>query len=475
MPLYYAADGLRKVIVLNASFNQISWDISVLLLYSIITLSIAIPLFRKVLTRWKIKLLKSKKVLNSLVLTVVLAFLILNVSMAKAQVGTPKLVVSSVYWGINPSMPLTASPGDKGVTLSIVIVNAGDDFARDVKGTLMLQHPFFYEYRFSSENASSIESVTKLAGDIAAGRSFTFQYTLNIAQNASEGIYKLLFKLTYRSARLLSETTDTFYIDIPVWRGELHIQSAITNPAKVYPGDTQVTLTVFIVNSGLGSVNNLKVLLELSEPFKQSSTNSNEVFIGTIKPGQAVQARFLIDVDEKAKPGNYPLSLYGFEESNKYLIGLINFMVAEKAVFAIIEVKPTSFQAGDLGIPVKITLKNNGNVKAESVRVKLLAGNYFSGTLTDFLGTINPGESKTAFFLVDIDGKAPLGNYTLNLRIEWIQDEVYNLNDTLPVSINIAWRYSSIIIGVVLAIIAVAIFFFLLKRKGFRFKKPVKT
>ncbi|MBS7656002.1 ABC transporter permease [Candidatus Bathyarchaeota archaeon] len=51
MPLYYTADGLRKVIVLNASFNQISFDIIVLLLYSIITLSISIPLFRKALTR----------------------------------------------------------------------------------------------------------------------------------------------------------------------------------------------------------------------------------------------------------------------------------------------------------------------------------------------------------------------------------------------------------------------------------------
>ena len=422
-------------------------------------------------------MLKFKKVF-SLVLTIVLAFLILNVSMVKAQVGTPKLVVSSVYWGVNPAMPSTASPGDKGVTLSVVIVNAGDDFARDVKGTLMIQHPFSYEYRFSSENSSSAEfvtngSITKPAGDIAAGRSFTFQYTLNIAQNASEGIYKLLFKLTYRSARLLSETTDTFYIDVPIWKGELHIQSVITNPAKVYPGDTQVTLTVFIVNSGLGSVNNLKVFLELNEPFKQSSTSSNEAFIGTIKPTQATQARFLIDIDEKAKPGNYPLNLYGFEGSNKYLIGLVSFIIAEKANFIIVEAKPTSFQAGDLGIPVKITLKNNGSVKGESVRVKLLAGNYFSGTLTDFLGTINPGESKTALFLVDVDGKTPPNSYTVDLRIEWIQDEGYNLNDTLPITINVTWQYSTVIIAAILAVIVVAIFLFILKRKGIHLKKPI--
>jgi len=415
-------------------------------------------------------LLKFK--VSNLFLIVVLASILLNASIVKAQVGVPKLVVSSVYWGVNPAAPLTASPGDKGVTLSIIIVNAGDDFARDVKGTLMLQYPFSYEYRSNNESYSA-SSVTKLAGDIAAGRSFTFQYTLNIAQNASEGVYKLLFKLTYRSARMLSETTDSFYLDVPVWRGELHIQSVVTNPIKVYPGDTQVALTVFIVNSGLGSVNNLKVFLELNKPFKQSSTSSNEAFIGAIKPNQVAQTRFLIDVDEKAKPGNYPLNLYAVEGSNKYLIGSISFTVAEKAEFVIIEAKPTSFQAGDLGVTFKVTLKNNGSVKAESVRVKLLAGNYFSGTLTDFLGTINPGESKTAFFLVDIDGKTPPNSYTVNLRIEWIQDEVYNVNDTLPININVAWRYSTTILILVIVAIIIAVFLFILKRKGIRFKKPL--
>ncbi|MEM2576383.1 MAG: hypothetical protein QW476_00345, partial [Candidatus Bathyarchaeia archaeon] len=191
------------------------------------------------------------KFLRNIFLIIFLASIMVNVSIVEAQVGIPKLIVSSVYWGVNPAVPLTASPGDKGVTLSIVVINSGDEFARDVKGTLMLQHPFSYEYRSNSENYS-VPSITKFAGDIPAGRSFTFQYTLNIAQNASEGIYKLLFKLTYRSARMLSETTDTVYLDVPIWKGELHIQNVITTPIKVYPGSAQVALTVFIVNSGLG-------------------------------------------------------------------------------------------------------------------------------------------------------------------------------------------------------------------------------
>lgn len=51
LPLYYAADALRKVVVLSASFNQILPDVAVLALYSLATLGIAIPIFRKAMTR----------------------------------------------------------------------------------------------------------------------------------------------------------------------------------------------------------------------------------------------------------------------------------------------------------------------------------------------------------------------------------------------------------------------------------------
>jgi len=51
LPLYYGADALRKIIVLNANLNQIFPDIIVLVLYSIATLGVAIPIFRKAMTR----------------------------------------------------------------------------------------------------------------------------------------------------------------------------------------------------------------------------------------------------------------------------------------------------------------------------------------------------------------------------------------------------------------------------------------
>lgn len=51
LPLYYAADALRKVIVLGASFSQIYWDVVVLILYAAVTLGVAIPIFQATMSQ----------------------------------------------------------------------------------------------------------------------------------------------------------------------------------------------------------------------------------------------------------------------------------------------------------------------------------------------------------------------------------------------------------------------------------------
>jgi ABC-2 type transport system permease protein len=51
MPLYYAADGLRKVIILNASLSIIMPDVLVLIVYTFLTMTLAIPLFERAMRR----------------------------------------------------------------------------------------------------------------------------------------------------------------------------------------------------------------------------------------------------------------------------------------------------------------------------------------------------------------------------------------------------------------------------------------
>jgi ABC-2 type transport system permease protein len=51
LPLYYATDALRKVMILNAGLGLILPDIATLVLYSLLTMTAAIPLFEKAMTR----------------------------------------------------------------------------------------------------------------------------------------------------------------------------------------------------------------------------------------------------------------------------------------------------------------------------------------------------------------------------------------------------------------------------------------
>jgi ABC-2 type transport system permease protein len=51
LPLYYAADALRKVVILNASMNLIMPDILILVAYAAVTMVLAVPLFDKAMRK----------------------------------------------------------------------------------------------------------------------------------------------------------------------------------------------------------------------------------------------------------------------------------------------------------------------------------------------------------------------------------------------------------------------------------------
>jgi ABC-2 type transport system permease protein len=51
LPLTYASDALRKVMVLGAGIPQISTDLIVLIVFGIVMIAIALPVFRRMMTR----------------------------------------------------------------------------------------------------------------------------------------------------------------------------------------------------------------------------------------------------------------------------------------------------------------------------------------------------------------------------------------------------------------------------------------
>jgi len=364
--------------------------------------------------------MQRRKITIILLVLLMAFFTRLGPKQSASAIGVADVVVTNVYWGASAATPDTAHPGDVNLQLSILITNVGDDVARHVNATLYIGPPLIYAYTVNGTITSGT-SYSQVAGDMPADSSYVLTYTLSIAPNAQEGVYKYNLELNYESARELQEIDTTVTVNVPIWNGELHIQGVVTNPTKIYPDSDEVGIDVTVANSGQGTAKNVELQLVLQPPFSPSSSGSDQIFIGNIPPGQTTNANFIIDVAENATYGQYAVTLDQTVENQPVSIGQVPIYVDEKVKFDIVNVTPTVLHVGDSGDVISVVVRNSGSVEADSVRVELEVGNFITGTLTDFLGTMLANETKTAFFTVDVDSSAVAGQYIYNLRFDWTQ------------------------------------------------------
>ena len=403
-----------------------------------------------------------------LLLVVLLALFIRVDTQSAAAIGVANVVVTNVYWGASAATPDTAHPGDVNLQLSILLTNVGDDVARNVTATLYIGPPIIYSYYVNGVQYNATY-VSQQAGDIQAGASYVLTYTLSIGARAKEGIYRYSLQLSYQSARELQQIDTTVPVNVPIWHGELHVQAVLTNPTKIYPDSKQVGVQVTIANSGQGTAKNVQLQLVLQPPFSASSSGSSEIFVGNIPAGQTTTANFIVDVAANATFGQYSVILGEVTGSQLIPIGQVPLYVSEKVTFHIVSVTPTTVNVGDSGDVISVVIRNAGSVEADSVRVELLVGNFFTGTLTDFLGTMLANETKVAFFTVDVDSKAQPGQYTYSLRFDWTQDTV-QLYDDYSYSITFTVQSPAVPVALVAVAIIVVVgaggFLYMRRRKA---------
>jgi len=391
------------------------------------------------------------------------------VALPAHAIGVANVVVTDVYWGTNKGSPENPHPGDVNVQLSIELTNVGDDVARSVIVTLPLHRPLMQNYTGPDGKENSRTSISQVAGDIQSGQSNarTILFTVSIDANAREDNYQYDLKVSYKSARELQEINKSIPIYVPIWWGDLRVEGVTTSPLKMYPDNKQVHVKVKIRNSGRGAVSNVQLHLELTPPFVVSSSGSDSLFLGSLPAGQEYETDFVVDVQQNATFGQYSLTLSEDRNGKRASVGEVPLYVNEKVRFEILSVTPQDVSIGETGIVIKVELKNAGSVKADSVRVQLKVGNFFSGTLTDFLGTMLAGETKVAFFTVDIDSKAQPGHYAIDLRFDWTQEDS-SLDDTQSISLSVQAPPFPVIPVIILIGIVAGAAYFLYKK---RFKK----
>ena len=211
---------------------------------------------------------------------------------------------------------------------------------------------------------------------------------------------------------------------------------------------------------------------------------------------------FAIEVDNDAPEGQYPLALvvfYAYQENAGVgasdvdsLLGLqgfrqnaafgvkiesINLTVAvkSKADFQAVDVD-SHLNAGQEGGVIKVTYRNTGKESAKDALARISLFMPFSSADDQAsLGTLEPGDEKTATFKLDVDEEAIAGNYSINTEVKYTDlkgNSIISETISFPVNVGPAKR-SYLGMALLAVILLAAIGAYLLKRKTSRLPSSI--
>jgi hypothetical protein len=364
------------------------------------------------------------------------------------------LTVQSAYWG-SPSSPTLVGPGTGYATLVLNVRNVGDNNAYNTSITIHLAHPFYHH-----ADGLETEETTQL-GVIPAGSIMPATFTISVESNISTGEYPMNITLDYNGGIAQNQTVYVPVLGSP----DIVVQSYAIQQGNAYPGDSNVALSVYLVNSGNLTANNVKAELLTPPPLSPSYPGSDLTILGTVPPAQPLLVKFFFNVPSSiSSPLNleFPLRIsYGDHEYTYYM----PLMITGISYFTeSTNVTPIDQGSSNVNIPLLIT--NVGNSTAKSINAQLLLPNEISGTTFTYLGNMVSNASNMATFAIDVSSSAPPSTYYGTLRITWMQDNApgRQFSQDIPLAfqvhqslLNLLMNYLYIVVIVIVVIAAVII------------------
>ncbi len=236
------------------------------------------------------------------------------------------------------------------------------------------------------------------------------------------------------------------------------------------------------------TADSMTATLSLVDPNAPIDIQDDTLLLGSLSSGKSLStpAQFPIEIYDNAKAGTYDLRLnisyrsqrdsavtppygdtyYWYEDMNQTMI--LHIVVEEEPYFKISNVE-SDLKAGDENT-INVTYTNTGEQVARECIARISVVDPF--TTTDdqsYLGDMNPGESKTAVFNVNVADDATIKDYSISSEIKYkdVHDESqYSDNLKVPVNVNPAEQMNaSVAVGFVVLVGIIGTPVYLIKRK----------
>lgn len=258
-------------------------------------------------------------------------------------------------------------------------------------------------------------------GTLQPGESQPVSFTLGVSPKAEPGSRSLEFVTEYENAAGDTRTSDPIRQQVDIGREmTFTVRNLTADGLRV--GENDVTVTGRLVNTGSGTARNAVVALQSSGAVQVTGPESA---VGNLEPGESRPVTFTLAVPANAEPGSQSVR---FDVEYENADGDVTHNVSpirrsldvgpEQDTFEVVDVE-TNLTAGDSG-RVAVTLRYAGDEPISDVNARAFVNDPLSSSDNDaFLGRLEPGETKTAVFVMSATGDAIPKEYGAAVEVRY--------------------------------------------------------
>ncbi|MEM3427765.1 MAG: NEW3 domain-containing protein [Nitrososphaerales archaeon] len=303
---------------------------------------------------------------------------------------------------------------------------------------------------------------TQYLYEIPAKASYLFDVDVKVAENVVPGVYQAQITLSYTDA-YGSPVSKTYSIGIVVNASpspKVDVVSyswgaSLTLPA--HPGDRNVPLQIVIQNLNPYTITNINTKLLLTHPFYNSTRGSVCVApYPSLQPGQAATLSFYINIAEDVEPSLYTSNLsitYRDPSATEHTVKrILQLPITNPQQFYLLNSlwgspsNPEPAAPGDKSALLTLILRNTQTYQISSINATLHLKKPFTNTTGGSVAvsysdaTVAAGATFTLQYLLNIDEDTSVGNYTLTLRLSYIDLWSTRQQQIIPVNVVLTGR-----------------------------------
>lgn len=303
--------------------------------------------------------------------------------------------------------------------------NTGNMEAEDVR--VHLQDTFPFEVKPDRQVNYSL-------GDMAPGQEYQISTEVLVADNAPDGLNEFRAQVSYSDFSITREVP----LQVQSEDIDLNLANLKTQPQQLMPDTDSNVISIDVVNNGEKTAENVVLGLDLPGFFERTSSFSARQALGNLQPGEVKTAEFTFDVNSTA-----PSGLVTVEGDLSYSSGDSSSDITEPVDFEIfmegkpqyrLEVVESDLSTGSTG-QLRIRITNTGSEESSSTRIRVLDSSdqpFTYSSSSQYIGTLEPGQSGEAVFEVDTESSAVAKDYLIDFETRGVKGtEVFVEDETL--------------------------------------------